>query len=120
LRFAMYRDATDPTKGPTFKGYQLKAVPATPRNRIITVPLMNFDSETDKYNQTVGYEGRAIDRLAALENAEANGDIITWQDFRNSEIAQCLIEEVKFTQVTPPDKRLTGYGGIISLTIRTV
>jgi hypothetical protein len=120
LRFNLFRDATDDTKGPTFKGYQLKAVPATPRNRIITVPLLNFDSETDKYNQTVGYEGRAIDRLAALENAEANGDIVTWQDFRNNEIAQCLIEEVKFRQVTPPDKRLTGYGGIITLTIRTV
>ena len=120
LRFTLYRDATDNTKGPTFKGYQLKAVPATPRNRIITIPLMNFDNETDKYNQTVGYEGRAIDRLAALENAEANGDVITWQDFRNKEIAQCLIEEVKFTDVTPPDKRLTGYGGIITLTIRTV
>jgi len=120
LRFVLYRESTDATKGPVFKGYQLKAVPATPRNRMITVPLMNFDSETDKYNQTVGYEGRAIDRLAALENAEANGDIITWQDFRNNEIAQCLIEEVKFTQVTPPDKRLTGYGGIITLTIRTV
>jgi hypothetical protein len=120
LRFTLYRDATDDTKSPTFKGYQLKAVPATPRNRVIVVPLMNFDNETDKYNQTIGYEGRAIDRLAALENAEANGDIITWQDFRNREIAQCLIEEIKFTDVTPPDKRLTGYGGIITLTIRTV
>jgi hypothetical protein len=120
LRFTIYRDADDNTKGSIFKGYQLKAVPATPRNRIITVPLMNFDNETDKYNQSVGYEGRAIERLAALENAEANGDVVTWQDFRTNEIAQCLIEEIKFTDVTPPDKRLTGYGGIITLTIRTV
>jgi hypothetical protein len=62
LRFRLYRDATDNTKGPTFKGYQLKAVPATPRTRIISIPLMNFDSETDKYNSTLGYEGRAIER----------------------------------------------------------
>ena len=120
LRFTLYRDATDNKVGPIFKGYQLKAVPATPRNRIITVPLMNFDNETDKYNQTVGYEGRAIERLATLENAEANGDIVTWQDLRTNEVAQCLIEEVKFTDLTPPDKRLTGFGGIITLTIRTV
>lgn len=120
LRFTLYRDATDNTKGTIFKGYQLKAVPATPRNRIISVPLMNYDTETDKYNSTIGYEGRAVERLAALEDAETNGDVVTWQDFRSGEIRQCLIEEVKFTDSTPPDKRFTGYGGIITLTIRTV
>jgi hypothetical protein len=120
LRFTLYRDSTTISSGPTFHGYQLKAVPATPRSRLITVPLMNFDTETDKYNSTIGYEGRAIERLAALENAESTGDVVTWQDFRTGELAQCLIEEVKFTDITPPDKRLTGYGGIITLTIRTV
>jgi hypothetical protein len=120
LRFRMYRDAIDNTKGPVFKGYQLKAVPATPRTRIISIPLMNYDTETDKYNSTLGYEGRAVERLAALENAESSGDVVTFQDFRTGEIRQCLIEEIKFTDTTPPDKRFTGYGGIINLTIRTV
>ena len=120
LRFVLFRDATDTTKGPTFKGYQLKALPANPRNRIIKVPLMNFDIETDKYNTTVGYEGRAFDRLAALETAESGGDIVSWQDFRTGETQQVLIEQVLFNTSTPPDKKLTGFGGIISLTIRTV
>jgi hypothetical protein len=120
LRFTLYRDATDITASPVFKGYQLKAVPASPRERIIKVPLLNYDTETDKYNQTIGYEGRAYQRLAALENVEAAGDIVTWQDFRTGEIQQCLIEEVAFMDVTPPDKKLTGFGGIVSLTIRTV
>jgi hypothetical protein len=120
LRFVLFRDPDDSTKGSIFKGYQLKAVPATPRNRVISIPLFNFDTETDKYNSTVGYEGRAAERLAALENAEANGDVVTWQDFRTGEIKQCLIEEVRFTIATPPDKNYTGFGGIITLTIRTV
>ena len=120
LRFTLYRSADDSTLGPKFKGYQMKALPATPRNRIITVPLMNFDSETDKYNMTQGYEGRAFEKLTKLEAAEAEGDVVTFQDFRNGETFQCLIEEVKFTVLTPPDKKLTGFGGIISLTIRTV
>jgi len=120
LRFILYRDATDTTKGSVLKGYQLKAVPATPRNRVISIPVFNFDTETDKYNSTIGYEGRAIERLTALEDAEASGDIVTFQDFRTGEIKQCLIEEVKFTGATPPDKRYTGFGGIITLTIRTV
>jgi hypothetical protein len=120
LRFVLFRDATDTTKGPQFKGYQLKALPANPRNRIIKVPLMNFDIETDKYNTTIGYEGRAFDKLAALETAESNGDIVSWQDFRTGETQQVLIEQVLFNSSTPPDKKLTGFGGIISLTIRTV
>ena len=120
LRFVLYRDADDATVGPAFKGYQLKAVPASPRERIIKIPLLNYDTETDKYNSTIGYEGRAAQRLAALEDAESSGDVVTWQDFRTGEIQQCLIEEVAFVDTTPPDKRLTGFGGIISLTIRTV
>lgn len=120
LRFTLYRNSSTVSSGPTLHGYQLKAVPATPRSRLISIPLMNFDTETDKYNSTIGYEGRAIERLAALENAESTGDVVTWQDFRTGELTQCLIEEVKFTDITPPDKRLTGYGGVITLTIRTV
>jgi hypothetical protein len=120
LRFRLYRDATDNTLGPTFKGYQLKAVPATPRNRVISIPLLCYDVDTDKYNATTGYEGYAFSKLAQLEAAEASGDVVTWQDFRTGEIQQCLIEEVKFTNLTPPDKRLTNFGGIITLTIRTV
>lgn len=120
LRFHLYRDASDPTLGPTFTGYQLKAVPATPRSRIIKVPVFNFDTETDKYNTTVGYEGRAIERLASLEAVESNGDVITFQDFRTGVIYQCLIEEVAFQNLTPPDKKLTNFGGIITITLRTV
>lgn len=120
LRFTLYRDATDTTKSPVLKGYQLKSVPATPRERIIKIPLMNFDTETDKYNITQGWENRSYQRLAALEAIEAAGDIVTFQDFRTNEIKQCLIEEVSFVSTTPPDKKLTNFGGIITLTIRTV
>jgi hypothetical protein len=81
---------------------------------------MNFDIETDKYNTTVGYEGRAFDKLSALETAESNGDIVSWQDFRTGETQQVLIEQVLFSDMTPPDKKFTGFGGTISLTIRTV
>lgn len=120
MRFVLYRDGTDTTQGAIFKGYQLKAVPATPRSRIIKVPLLCYDTETDKYNSTQGYEGRAYQRLASLEDIEAAGDVVTWQDFRTGETQQCLIEEILFTDITPPDKKLTGFGGIVSLTIRTV
>jgi hypothetical protein len=120
LRFHLYRDAVNAPDGPVFKGYQLKAVPASPRARMIKVPLLCYDIDTDKYNSTVGYEGYAFDKLKALEDIESAGDVVTFQDFRTNEIYQCLIEEVLFTDTTPPDKRLTGFGGVVSLTVRTV
>jgi hypothetical protein len=120
LRFTLNRDATDNSLSPVFKGYQLKAVPATPRTRIIKIPLLCYDTETDKYNATLGYEGRAFDRLAALEDLEAAGDVVVLQDFRTGETSQCLIEEIAFINKVSPDKKLTNFGGTLIITVRTV
>ena len=120
LRFTLNRDATDITLSPVFKGYQLKAVPATPRTRIIKIPLLCYDTETDKYNATLGYEGRAFERLAALEDLEAAGDVVILQDFRTGETNQCLIEELAFINKVSPDKKLTNFGGTLIITVRTV
>ena len=120
LRFTLYRDASDNTLSPVFKGYQLKAVPATPRTRIIKMPLLCYDMETDRYNSTLGYEGRAFDKLAALESLEAAGDVVTLQDFRTGETSQCLIEELSFINKVSPDKKLTNFGGTVIITVRTV
>ena len=120
IRFTLYRDSTDTTLSPIFKGYQLKAVPATPRTRIIKIPLLCFDVDTDKYNATVGYEGYGYDKLAALETIEAAGDVVTLQDFRTGETVQCLIEELSFINKVSPDKRLNNFGGVLLLTVRTV
>jgi hypothetical protein len=119
-KFIMYRDATDNTKGPTFKGYQIKATIATPRQRVIRFPVYCFDVETDRYNVLVGYEGRAFDRLSTLETIEENGDVVTWQDLTTGESRQCVIEQISFTRLTPPDRGFSGYGGVIDITIRTV
>ena len=119
-KFILYRDGTDNSKGPIFKGYQAKATIATPRQRALRFPVYCFDVETDKYNVLVGYEGRAFDRLSQLENIEQNGDVITWQDLTTGESRQCVIEQINFTRATPPDRGFSGYGGVIEITIRTV
>jgi hypothetical protein len=116
----MFRDGTDSSKGPIFKGYQAKATIATPRQRVIRFPVYCFDVETDKYNVMVGYEGRAKDRIAALETIEEGGDVVTWQDLTTGESRQCVIEQINFTRQTPPDRGFTGYGGVLTITIRTV
>jgi hypothetical protein len=119
-KFVLTRDGTDATKGPTFKGYQAKATFATPRQRIIRFPVYCFDVETDRYNVMIGYEGRAIDRINALEAVEENGDIVTWQDLTTGESRQVAIEQITFTRMTPPDRGFTGYGGMLTMTVRTV
>lgn len=119
-KFSLSRSTTDATKGPTFKGFQIKALPATKRQRLIKFPVYCFDVETDKYGVTTGYEGRAWERLQTLENLEAAGDIVNVQDFRTDERVQGIIENITFSNSTPPSARYSGFGGLLTITIRTV
>jgi hypothetical protein len=119
-KFIMYRDSTDTTKGPTFKGYQAKATIATPRQRLISHYVYCFDGETDKYNVPFGYSGRAFDRITALESIEQSGDVVTWQDLNTGESRQVQIEGVNLVNTTPPDKNSNGFGGILEIVVRTV
>ena len=119
-KFIMYRDGTDSSKGPQFKGYQAKSTIATPRQRIVQFPVYCYDIETDRYNVLLGYEGRAFDKIRLLEDIEATGDVVTWQDLTTGESRQAVIEQVTFTRLTPPDKRFDGFGGVLQMTIRTV
>ena len=119
-KFILYRDGTTSSLGPIFKGYQAKATIATPRQRVMRFPVYCFDIETDKYNVTVGYEGRAFDRIQLLEDIEESGDVLTFQDLSTGESRQAVIEQVTFTRMTPPDKRFDGFGGVLEITIRTV
>jgi hypothetical protein len=119
-KFIMFRDGTDPSKGPQFKGYQAKATIATPRQRVMQFPVYCYDIETDRYNVVLGYEGRAFDKIRLMEDIEANGDVVTWQDLTTGESRQAVIEQVTFTRLTPPDKRFDGFGGVLQITIRTV
>jgi len=119
-KFTLNRDDTDTATGPTFRGYQAKATIATPRQRVIKFPVYCFDVETDKYNTTIGYSGRASARIKALEEIEKSGDVITWQDLSTSESQQAVIEQISFTRMTPPDRNFDGFGGVIEIMIRTV
>lgn len=111
---------TDVTKTPVFTGYQTKALPAVPRQRLIQYPLVCFDHETDKFGVQVGYEGYAWGRMQQLEATENNGDTIRIEDYRTGESYIGLIEELDFINRTPTDKRYSGFGGVLLVTIRSV
>jgi hypothetical protein len=120
FQFTLTRSDTDSSKGPLFTGYQIKALPAIPRQRLIQYPLSCFDHESDHFGVEVGYEGSAYVRMSQLENIENIGDTIRVEDFRTGESYIGLIEEMSFINATPSDKRFSGYGGTLLVTIRTV
>lgn len=120
FRFEFYRDETNNTKASTFTGYQLKSLPAVKRVRLLTIPLMNYDFEEDRYNAITGYEGRAWDRISQLETIESNGDYVLVQDYTTGESVQAVIESLQFVRMTPPERRYKGFGGILYVTARTV
>jgi hypothetical protein len=120
FEFTLSRSSTDASKGPLFTGYQLKSLPAVPRQRLIQYPLMCFDHESDHFGVESGYEGSAYERMSQLEQIENVGDTIRIEDFRTGESYIGLIEEMDFRNSTPSDKRFSGYGGLLLVTIRTV
>ena len=120
FKFVMTRSSTDSSKGPLFNGYQVKALPAIPRQRLIQYPVFCYDNEQDKFSVMAGYEGSAWDRMQQLEAIENIGDTIRVQDFRTGESYLGLIEEIDFINRTPQDKRFSGFGGVLIITIRSV
>jgi hypothetical protein len=120
FQFTLTRSTSDTSKGPLFTGYQVKALPAIPRQRLIQYPLSCYDHESDHFGVEIGFEGSAYDRMSQLESVENLGDTIRVEDFRTGESYIGLIEEMSFTNTTPSDKRFSGYGGTLLVTIRTV
>jgi hypothetical protein len=120
FKFTMSRSTTDASKGPLFTGYQLKSLPAVPRQRLIQYPVFCYDHESDKFSNEVGYEGSAYERMSQLEAIENVGDTIRVQDFRTGEEYLGIIEEMDFMNKTPEDKRFSGFGGTLLVTIRTI
>ena len=119
-KFTLSRSASDTSKGPVFKGFQAKALPATKRQRLIQFPVWCYDIEKDRYNVQTGYEGRAWERIQTLESLEAEGDIVNVQDFTTGERIQAIIERIDFSRKTPPSGQFDGFGGLLLVTVRSV
>ena len=120
FQFTLLRSSSDVLKGPLFTGYQLKSLPAVPRQRLIQYPLFCYDHESDKFGNEIGYEGSAYSRMSQLEAIENAGDTIRIQDFRTGESYLGIIEEMDFINRTPEDKRFSGFGGTLLVTVRTI
>jgi len=106
------------TNYPILQSYQLKSIPGVPRQRMYQYPLSCYDVEMDKYNSQFGYVGRAYEVIGRLEELEILGNFVTIKDFRTDELFQGVIEEVRFTNESSPDKDSNGFGGLLLVTVR--
>ena len=106
------------TDYPVLQSYQLKSIPGVPRQRMYQFPLSCYDIEMDKYNSQFGYVGRAYEVVERLEDLEVLGDFVLVKDFRTGESFQGVIEEVRFTNESSPDKNSSGFGGLLLVTVR--
>jgi hypothetical protein len=120
FKFTLSRSASDSSLGPTFKGYQVKALPATERSRLIQFPVWCYDVETDRNGVATGYKDRAWERIQEFESLEKLGDIVNVQDFTTGERVQAIIEKTAFTRKSPPSGDYSGFGGILNIIVRTV
>lgn len=120
LRLTLHRNGTDLTLGAIVGGWQIKALPAPIRQRVITMNLLCFDFQQDKTGQEVGYEGWALERIRAIEQLAQGGNSFLLQDLYNDVAAQVVIEQLQFAQYAPPGPTSSAYGGYLTVRLRTV
>ena len=119
LRFT-FNNGTPNTTLPVLESYQIKALPATRRQRLIQYPLSCFNNEKDRFNTTFGYPTRAYDMMTALEILEEQADFVSVHDYRTDEVYTGLVEEVRYSNESSPDKSNDNFGGLLLVTIRKI
>jgi len=119
FQLVLYSNSTTNTS-PTIKGFQVKSLPAVPRQQNIQFSLLCFDFESDMHGNKAGGIGKALRRFADLVAETKLGDIILFQDFHTNENIYGIVEELEFNQVAPPRPNTSGFGGIITVRLKTV
>ena len=114
----VFNNVTDDQSLPVLEAYQIKATPATRRQRLYQYPLSCYDNEMDRYNSIFGYDGRAMEFIQRIESIEETGKFVNVNDYRTGEQYQGVIEEVRFSNESSPDKNSSGFGGLLLVTVR--
>lgn len=114
----VFNNVTDDQSLPVLEAYQIKSTPATRRQRMYQYPLSCYDSEMDRYSSIFGYTGRAMEFVQRIEAIEETGKFVHVTDYRTGEQYDGVIEEVRFTNESSPDKNSSGFGGLLLVTVR--
>lgn len=119
LRFLLERGANTAFGG-VLNGWQVKALPGSIRQRIITHTWLLFDKETDKGGQNIGYDGYARTRLEDFKQLARKGDIVTFQELEDQLLTLVVIDDWRLTQLAPPGPNGESLGGYLTVIMRTV
>lgn len=111
---------SDASGSPVVTGYQVRAMPAPRRSRMVQISVMLFDFETDKTGARVGSQGAAWLRLKTLEALESSAGTVVYQDHTTGEYSEAYIERISFTRTTPPARANKNAGGVCQILMRLV
>jgi len=120
LRLDFTRSSVNTATGPEVNGWQIKALPGVIRQRLFTLALLCFDREKDNNGQWDGYEGRTLDRLEAFEQLAQKGDTVIFQDMMFQRSWTVIVDDYEFKQSAQPANNGNGYGGYLTVQVRTV
>jgi hypothetical protein len=120
LKFTLRRNPTTTSTGAVMNGWQVKALPGSIRQRIITQTFLLFDEETDKGGQRNGYDGYARSRLEAFKELARKGDVVVFQELIDETLSLVVIDDWKYTQLSPPGADRASLGGYLTAVMRTV
>ena len=110
----------DFSEGAELGSYQVQALPAGKRQRLLSLPLTLSDYQTTRSGVQVGYPGWAIERLQAVERLDETGAEVTVSaPALFTEAVRCVIERVEFIQPTDVGDGVAGTLGTVVLTLRT-
>ena len=118
VRFSLER--LDADTGPTFRGYQFKALPGGPRQYTYLMPFLCFDSEKDGQGNVMGNKGYGSERLTAVQELAKDGTVVLFEDLNSGFSTLVTIEEMEFSQISPGGMTQSPWGGILTLSMRTL
>ena len=108
------------TSGPTLNTWQVKGYPGTTRQRLITVPLLIFDYEKDKFGNRVGQRGKAWNIMQQFEQFATLGDVVLFQDLTTGENELVIINDYELEMLSPPQPQEEGIGGYLTVSLLTI
>jgi hypothetical protein len=119
LKFILTRDSVTTSVGGVLNGWQVKALPGSIRQRIITVPVLLYDNEKDRAYQSYGYDGFARERLEQFKSLARSGDTWLFQELAEDLVTEVVIDDWEFKQDGPPAPA-GALGGVLTMVLRTV
>lgn len=120
FKFTLSRGTVDQTTGGILNGWQVKALPGSIRQRLISHTFLLFDSEEDKGGQKVGTNGYARERFEDFKALARAGDVVTFQELKDDISTLVIIDDWKYTQLAPPGPDDATLGGYLTVVLRTV